>query len=247
MSPNRRVEIFPNDFLVPGDLEKLGHVSLSLAVTANQGVAIGQALSTARISKATINMRIINPPGNLARGVELHRLIPVGQVDQKVSPLELNGGEWPISRLASAQLLEIGPDRPHDCPVRFVLLDRKSEQVRDDIISVGKLACHPGLHVAVLCLWLERNGHRDRTVLAHFQELGLNPPFHDQGVPIVKTNARTKFLVSLAQLIAPDDLPFPGNLFGLVTYGDQNVSRLKNESVPAIALRLPDDLVLLIH
>ena len=101
MGPDRGVEIFPNDFLVPGNLEKLGHVSLLLPVAANQGIAVGQALPPARIGKATTDVRIIHPLGNLARGIELNGLVAVGQVDQKVPPLELNGGEWPISRLAS--------------------------------------------------------------------------------------------------------------------------------------------------
>ena len=100
--------------------------------------------------------------------------------------------------------------------------------------------------MAVLGLWLERNGHCNRTVLANFKELRLDASFHDQGVPIVKADARTELLVFLAQFVTPNDLPFPGNFFGHVTDGDQNVARLKDKAIPSIALRLPDDLAFLV-
>ena len=71
----------PDDFFVGGDFDDLGVGFLGVAV-ADDGVAVGEALAAAGVAELAVDVAVVAAPDDVALGVELDGLVPVGEVDE---------------------------------------------------------------------------------------------------------------------------------------------------------------------
>ena len=159
------MEQLPNDFLFAVHLEHphLGRVSLGVA--ADDSVTVGQSLAAARVGEAPGNVRVVHTPDDPSLGIELHRLVAVRQIDDRVAVGQTDRGKRPVLGSAATKFGEVGLDFVHHRAVRPVFLDLERQQMRYEIIAVGQLARHTRLHVAIVSLRLEWHLDGDFTVL----------------------------------------------------------------------------------
>ena len=90
------VEQLPHDFFFAIHLKNTHFGGVSLSVAANDGIAIGQPLTTARIGESASNVRVVHAPDDFAFRVKLHRLVAVREVDNCVTVDQANRGERPV-------------------------------------------------------------------------------------------------------------------------------------------------------
>ena len=236
------MEQFPHDFLFAVHLEHAHLAGVSLGVTADDSVAVGQALTSARIGKATVDVRVVYAPDDLTLGIKLHRLVAVRQVDDRVAVGQTDRGERPILGSAATKFGEVGLDFVHHRAVRPVFLHLERQQMRHEIIAVGQFTSHPRLHMAVVGLRLERHLDGDFTVLGDLEQAWLWPPLDDQRVAVGQAPRGAQFLVRLGQRVAPHDLHVTRHLLGHVVRGKENVAIRQNGAVARMFVHLPDDL-----
>ena len=110
----------------------------------------------------------------------------MGQRHDGMSIVESNGRKWPVLNRTPTQRFQIGSQCPYDAPLGRVFLDRKSQEMRDQVISASQLPCHTRLHVGVVGLWLQGYLCRDGTLSVDLQESGLGPQFRHECVAVVK-------------------------------------------------------------
>ena len=163
------MKVFPDNLLVGCDFKKLRHVGLLLRVAANDRVSVGQALGAARICKATADVFVGHFPNNFAVGIELNGFVSVSQIHQGISVFESNRRERPVLGFASAEFFEIRIENFHDRSVGLVFFHGKSQEVRDDVVAVGKFARHSGLHVAVVGIGLKWDFDSDFSIGGDFK------------------------------------------------------------------------------
>src|SRR5258706_210037 len=172
--------IGPDDFLVRGDFQKL-HIGFSgRAVAGDDGVAVGQTLGAAGIvEERSWQVGVGELPDDFSILVHFDHHVAVGAVDERVAVFESNGGEGPgIFRFLWRGGL------PDDYAGRCIFADDLVEQVGDEIVAVGQLAGHAGLHVVIVDLALEGEFDEDFAVVVNFQEAGLWAGFGEEYVAV---------------------------------------------------------------
>ena len=91
-----RVEQLPHDFLFSVHLENAHFGGVFLMITAYDRVAVVEALAAARIVEPAGNVRVVHAPNDLPFRVELHRLVAVREVDNRIAVGQPDRGERPV-------------------------------------------------------------------------------------------------------------------------------------------------------
>lgn len=223
-----RVGVGPDDFLGTVDF---GHADFTRlgSVTGDDRVAIRKALDAARILDGTSGEIIVGDlPHNLGLGIELHHHVSVGATDEGIAIGKTDRGECPVRGLRF----------PHNLarPIEFTY--DLVEQVRHEEVTVLQAAGHPGLHVEVGQLTLDRDLQGDVEILVQFKDPRFRAGFSDHVTPFGKGHDGVDFVLSA--------LPFGFDLarcsqfeqsatgeFLALGNGEQDVAVLEDPSVPS--------------
>lgn len=175
----------PDDFLVRRDFKNLDGVFVPLTIAGNDCISIGQSLNATCILNDPAHVFIVQFPDNLSLGTELDDPVTISAPNQSVAVFQSYRGERPMLGLGTTKMVRVGLQVGDDLSGGGVLLDRKTEQVRCQVISVGQFSGHSRLHMVVVGLFgIHSDGLGDLAIRIDLDETRLVAQYGNQSLTV---------------------------------------------------------------